>query len=472
MSDIARSTYVGAMILAGQIADGMCTPLIGYGVDRPLGCGNYGKRKTWHLFGTMCLLISFPFIFNPCLVCSEDTPQWAGLLYLTPFIVISLLGWASSQMSHLSLIPELASCEHAKVELTAYRHAFTVMANITVYAVAWLLFHFERGARDVSLADALGRSDIPIFRNLVLIVLFIGAMAALLFHVGTHERSRFREVSGSSEGERQPFIASSQKSPPSTAPLQWKHWLSEPAFYQVTFLYMCTRLIFTLSQTYISMFLINSLMLPKKYIATVPLVMYISGFLFSLVLKPVSRLVGIGMTYFIGLLLISGFAYWIMVDQEIAEAIYGPVVLLGAGSAVILVMSLSMTAELIGDQTQSGAFVYGAMSVMEKVANGVGVVIIQSLRPCSTVQCCPDCAWFYHDVIMIVTGGVAVMAAIFLCTILISPIRIRRQDNKGQVFQDPTQLRFKSCAESWAEEGIKNEVAFTATITALSGTGA
>lgn len=31
---------------------------------------------------------------------------------------------------------------------------------------------------------------------------------------------------------------------------------------------------------------------------------------------------------------------------------------------------------------QSGAFVYGAMSFTDKVANGIGVVIIQRLHPC------------------------------------------------------------------------------------------
>ena len=31
---------------------------------------------------------------------------------------------------------------------------------------------------------------------------------------------------------------------------------------------------------------------------------------------------------------------------------------------------------------QSGAFVYGSMSLTDKVANGVGVILIQSIRPC------------------------------------------------------------------------------------------
>lgn len=58
------------------------------------------------------------------------------------------------------------------------------------------------------------------------------------------------------------------------------------------------------------------------------------------------------MTYLLGLLLVSSFALWVIVDKNMdSDRIYGAAVLLGAGSATILVMSLSMTATLIGEQT-------------------------------------------------------------------------------------------------------------------------
>lgn len=50
-----KDTNAGVLLLVGQIADGICTPLIGYESDRTSGCGTYGKRKTWHLVGmTTC----------------------------------------------------------------------------------------------------------------------------------------------------------------------------------------------------------------------------------------------------------------------------------------------------------------------------------------------------------------------------------------------------------------------------------
>lgn len=41
----------GVLLLIGQIADAICTPLVGYESDQTSGCANYGKRKTWHLVG-------------------------------------------------------------------------------------------------------------------------------------------------------------------------------------------------------------------------------------------------------------------------------------------------------------------------------------------------------------------------------------------------------------------------------------
>ncbi|KAE8293981.1 Major facilitator superfamily domain-containing protein 12 [Larimichthys crocea] len=374
-----QSTYAGVMLLIGQIADGVCTPLVGYESDRTAGI--CGKRKTWHLLGTVCVLVSFSFIFNPCLACEDSTAQWAQLVYFSPFIVLFQFGWAAAQISHLSLIPELVSRESDKVELTAYRYAFGVVANITVYTVAWLLFHFQaQHGVDPSITDNLGPVDIPLFRTLALIIVGTGAVFSLIFHVGTKE-----DASASGKGDQLITPSPSQEALPRPV-FQWKHWLKEPSFYQVAFLYMCTRLIVNLSQTYISVYLTNSLMLPKNFIAIIPLVMYVSGFVCSLAMKPVSKLIGISLTYLIGLLMVFGFATWVFVDKNMGgQVIYGAAVFLGAGSATILVMSLSMTATLIGEQTQSGAFVYGSMSFTDKVANGLGVILIQSIRPCRLV---------------------------------------------------------------------------------------
>lgn len=45
----------------------------------------------------------------------------------------------------------------------------------------------------------------------------------------------------------------------------------------------------------------------------------------------------------------------------------------------MLVTSLGITADLIGHDTDTGAFVYGSMSFVDKLANGIAVILIQYL---------------------------------------------------------------------------------------------
>ncbi|KAJ7414336.1 Major facilitator superfamily domain-containing protein 12 [Willisornis vidua] len=370
---------------------------------------------------TTCVLVSFPFVFSPCLACREGTPQWAAFIYYLPFIVIFQFGWAATQVSHLALIPELVSSDHEKVELTAFRYAFTVMANITVYALTWLLLNFQRDQPDHM--EHLGPQDVPVFRNLALIVVGLGAMSSLIFHLGTKEKPYPPGVLPEPE-ETSPLLQKESLGPPRPL-LLWKDWLLEPSFYQVAVLYMSTRLIVNLSQTYIAMYLTNSLLLSKKFIATIPLVMYVSGFLSSFLMKPVNKCIGRNLTYFVGILVVLAFASWVALDRPMGAEIYGMAVLLGAGSATILVTSLSMTADLIGTNTHSSAFVYGAMSFTDKMANGVAVMVIQNLHPCPTELCCLACVAFYRWVMVLVTGGIAVAAVATLCCIMVWPIRIR-----------------------------------------------
>uniref|UniRef100_A0A8C4JIU4 Major facilitator superfamily domain containing 12 n=1 Tax=Dromaius novaehollandiae TaxID=8790 RepID=A0A8C4JIU4_DRONO len=409
---------VGAVLAGGWLClstslcsqDGTCAvhePAVAFGIP--------GKQ------GTTCVLLSFPFIFNPCLGCKENTPQWAAFIYYLPFIIIFQFGWAATQVSHLSLIPELVTNDHEKVELTAFRYAFTVMANITVYGLAWLLLNLQ--VEQPEHMEHLGIQDVPVFRNLSLIVVGLGAVFSLIFHLGTKEKPYPLGVLPQPE-ESTPLLHKEPASPPRPL-LLWKHWLLEPAFYQVAVLYMATRLIVNLSQTYIAMYLTNSLLLPKKYIATIPLMMYVSGFLSSFLMKPVNKWIGRNLTYFVGILVILAFASWVTLTRQMGAEIYAAAMLLGAGSAIILVTSLSMTADLIGTNTHSGAFVYGAMSFTDKMANGLAVMAIQNLHPCPTELCCPACISFYHWVMVVVTGGIAMAATVSLCCIMIWPIRVR-----------------------------------------------
>jgi hypothetical protein len=95
------------------------------------------------------VVISFPFIFMPCLSCdtpivpqwitptpwilnntgpileplptSVEAAWWQRIIYYSPFVILFQIGWAAVQIAHLSLIPELASTDQGRTELTAIR---------------------------------------------------------------------------------------------------------------------------------------------------------------------------------------------------------------------------------------------------------------------------------------------------------------------------------------------------------------
>lgn len=73
-----QSAAAGALLLVGQVADGVCTPLVGYQCDGPAGALRC-RRKTWHLLGkcSVCLLMHTLSDFNKSL-----NGQYIYILYI------------------------------------------------------------------------------------------------------------------------------------------------------------------------------------------------------------------------------------------------------------------------------------------------------------------------------------------------------------------------------------------------------
>merc|ERR1719188_232830 len=57
-------------------------------------------------------------------------------------------------------------------------------------------------------------------------------------------------------------------------------------------------------------------------------------------------------------------------------------IIIGSSSCVLLITSLGLTADLIGDHIESGALIYGLMSLTDKISNGLAVLLIQDKIPC------------------------------------------------------------------------------------------
>ena len=82
--------------------------------------------------------------------------------------------------------------------------------------------------------------------------------------------------------------------------------------------------------------------------------------------------------------------------------------------------SLSITAELIGQNCESAAFIYGAMSLTDKFANGLVVIAVQSMVPGLPEECnrCEGCSPFYSQVLFYVCGGATLLGALSMFSLV------------------------------------------------------
>ncbi|CAN8004911.1 unnamed protein product, partial [Ixodes hexagonus] len=450
-----RSTLAGALLLVGQVADALATPFVGIESDRDddFWLCHYGRRKTWHLVGTLCVVGSFPFLFSKPLG-GEGSSQEAEFVYFAAFIVIFQLGWAATQVSHLSLIPDLTPIPHERVELNALRqvcllllvYSFTVASNIVVYTVTWVAL----GISGTDHEAQVGPPDAHVFRNIVLIVVGIGSLFSLIFHAVVRDPSRGgrRESVSRHRDEyvRSLVLERSQH-------LRWKDWFRERRFYVVGMLYMSTRLYVNLSQVFIPMYIQETLKLHRQSIAIIPLVMYVSGFISSLPVKYATRFIGTKNVYVLGGVLGVAGSVWIMLGQSTPGytryQIYGIAVLVGMAGTTVLLASLAITNELIGGHTTSGAFVFGAMSFLDKMANGIVVITIQDLHSCRT---CRDTEVnYYQYVVAFACGGAAafgILLAMFLLWDKDAPTsRLAGNASTNSLVGDHNQVRCVSPAD-------------------------
>lgn len=83
----------------------------------------------------------------------------------------------------------------------------------------------------------------------------------------------------------------------------------------------------------------------------------------------------------------------------------------GFAGSIMLVTSLGITADYIGQNVDSGAFVYGAMSFTDKLCNGLAVILIQYLGGWINSKS------FYQDVLVYVCSASAILGLLMILCI-------------------------------------------------------
>lgn len=404
------SVEAGYLILLGQVVDGVSTLAIGYESDRIAGFCGYSKRKSWHLIGTVMTSVSFIFLFLP-VIGGNQTFDLVKVIYYAPFCILFQMGWAFVQNSHLTLVAELTPNESERVALNSYRNAMTLVANVAVYGLVWLVFNKTTDDSQWSPNDAFG------FMIISFSIVCVGGLFSTLFHVFTKEHGhRFHSI--------QQHIEPAEK-------MLWYNWFKEGQLYLIGIGYTGARLIMNVSQTYWPFYIIYTLHLSKKYSAIIPLVVYTSGFVTSLSMKRINSILGKKPTLLLGSLVMAAAVLWIyLITETTSQQIFGPAIIVGCGSTILLITTLSMISDMIGSNTNSGAFVFGMMSFVDKLSSGVALMIIQATQPqCPNV--CAAKASFFKDVMTYVL--LAFTLVCFFIFFALTPFRLGSLSKFNQI---------------------------------------
>jgi Na+/melibiose symporter-like transporter len=136
-----------------------------------------------------------------------------------------------------AMINELTHKDGERVALNSYRYAWTVISNIFVYAMASILLGIDSGKDETDITSA----DAYIFRTLTFIVVGVGLICMIIFHVGLKESTQPAEET---EYRVQLSLTSSGR----LRRMTWRTFLREKQFYQCTFIWMCARVILNVTQ--------------------------------------------------------------------------------------------------------------------------------------------------------------------------------------------------------------------------------
>lgn len=140
----------GSYMMLGQVTDALFSAVVGVMTDR------YSTKRNWHIMGTAIVALSFPMLF----VMQQDVlPYWGNLFYFSFFITLFQCGWATVQISHLAILPELSTTHKDRADLNSVRYCMSVFSNIAVFLVTWMVLRIENKS-----SARIGSEDFDKFR--------------------------------------------------------------------------------------------------------------------------------------------------------------------------------------------------------------------------------------------------------------------------------------------------------------------
>ncbi|XP_024992326.1 major facilitator superfamily domain-containing protein 12-like isoform X1 [Cynara cardunculus var. scolymus] len=367
ITDIGLSPRDAATVmLSGQIADGFTTIFAGELIDR------FGHFKVWHGAGSILVAVSFSSVFGgcvPCIIFGNESSSLQTIGY-SFFAAVFNVGWAATQVSHMSMVNCITLNSTSRVVLTSCRNAFSMVANLSLYAIAFSVFHIRPSKTTSDVENQ--------YRWIAYSSIFIGCCFVVVFHIGTKE-PRLKEESRGHGYEK----------------ISWTFWFKKVLYYQVAIVYMFTRLITNVSQAFLAFYVINDLRMAQSSKALIPAMIYICSFIVSIILQELTW-TGQRLKAFFSvggvLWILCGSAIFFM-PRSMKDVMYFLSLLIGIANALITVTGVSMQSYLVGEDVKGCAFVYGSLSFLDKMSCGIALWALESYQ--STSGPLQDCRPVY-----------------------------------------------------------------------------
>ncbi|KAL1561999.1 major facilitator superfamily domain-containing protein 12-like [Salvia divinorum] len=343
LTDIGLPPSDAAMVmLSGQIADGFMTIFAGELIDR------YGSFKIWHGAGSILVAVSFSSVFGGCMPCKiiGSYSSTAQTISYSLFAAIFNVGWAATQVSHMSMVNCITLNSTSRVVMTSCRNAFTMVANLSLYAVAFVVFKFDTRRTIIEVEHQ--------YRWIAYASIFIGCCFVGIFHLGTAEPRLKREAHEKGY-----------------ARISWTYWFRKLLYHQVALVYVLTRLVTNVSQAFLAFYVINELRMDQSSKALVPAVIYEMTWN-SHRLKVLYSAGGL-------LWMISGVSI-LFLPRSMKYFMYLISVVVGVANALMMVSGVSMQSFLVGRDLNGCAFVYGSLSFLDKIICGLALSVLESYQ--------------------------------------------------------------------------------------------
>jgi Na+/melibiose symporter-like transporter len=370
----------GYVMLAGQIADALATPTVGICSDKTET--RIGKRTPWYISGTLLVAVAFTLIFIK--VIPDNTEETPTLIYYITCASLFNIGWASVQVSHMALLPQISLNKKNKDMMNRIRTGFTFMAQTLAILISFIVFSLVKDK--IYQYETLAICCIAIGSGTSLLFLFLCREITLAKNIPVYlETMRNSLLDQDKSQSIEKIIQSETTKTTDTEKITWTYWLKKPDFYVYMLVYMFVRLSINVTQSVIPFYMEYMLKYPKTEDGGTPIQLSIvllistigsifnSAFLQSALERRITnpknnRLLMISIA---SLFVSIGCVPMFFLDENFRYPIYGLAFFFGIGFSQGLSTVSNLINDVVGSKGAYGAFVYGSYSFSDKLSCGL-----------------------------------------------------------------------------------------------------